>query len=420
MTSEREAYVYLQLPGGLETVPAAMLRVQTLPDGTRIGRFRYGDRYLQRSEAIAIDPFRLPLAREVFEFTQLKGIPGAVRDASPDAWGRRVIEHRLERSAADLDEIDYLLHGPQDGAGYLSFGLKVLPPAPRRPYNRTHQLAELIAATQAIEAGQPVATSLLEQLDPGTSLGGARPKATIEDAQGLWLGKFPARDDRVNWQRIEFATLDLARRCGLNVTQAKLQPVGSHDVLMLQRFDRERTEGGYLRFGIVSGLTVLDCGDTYLDRARWSYPLLADNLRRWSDKPETDCLELFRRMVFNAAVTNNDDHPRNHALLRRQRGWRLSPAYDLVPAPVISLERRDLALTVGDYGRTASVYNLVSQAARFGLSAQEAHAEIERLVAVIRHWRDSFTACGVSAADRETIAPAMLPACFFFDRRPDA
>lgn len=161
----------------------------------------------------------------------------------------------------------------------------------------------------------------------------------------FWLGKFPARDDRFNLRRVEFGTLELARRCGLNVTQARLQSVGESDVLMLRRFDRDYTGMGHLRFGLVSGLSVLDCGDSYLDRECWSYPLLADNLRRWSDKPEADCAELFRRMVFNAAVTNNDDHPRNHALLRRQKGWRLSPAYDLVPAPapVISLERRALA-----------------------------------------------------------------------------
>lgn len=420
MTSEREAYVYIQLPGSLETVPAALLRVQTLPDGTRIGRFRYGDRYLARREAVALDPFRLPLAKQVFEFTQLKGIPGAVRDAAPDAWGRRVIEHRLERSAADLEEIDYLLHGPQDGAGYLSFGLNIEPPAPRRSYNRTHQLEELIAAAQAIDEGKRVAAQLLEQLDPGTSLGGARPKATIEDDHGLWLGKFPARDDRCNLQRVEFATLDLARRCGLHVAQARLQSVGRGDVLMVRRFDRERVEGGYLRFGLVSGLTVLDGGDSHLDRERWSYPLLAENLRRWSDKPEADCAELFRRMVFNAAVTNNDDHPRNHALLHRQKGWRLSPAYDLVPAPLLSRERRDLALTVGNYGRTASIYNLLSQAGRFGLSAEDARREIERIVAVVQQWRASFFACGVSAENIEYIAPAILPECFFLEEKPDA
>jgi serine/threonine-protein kinase HipA len=171
MTSEHQAYVYIQLPGTVEMVPAALLRVQTLPDGTQVGRFRYGNRYLQRVDAIAFDPFNLPLAENLFEFTQIKGIPGAVRDASPDAWGRRVIEHQLERSHADLHEIDYLLHGPQDGAGYLSFGLTVEPPSPKHQYNRTHQLSELIAVMQAIEEGRVVPAHLLHHLNPGTSMG---------------------------------------------------------------------------------------------------------------------------------------------------------------------------------------------------------------------------------------------------------
>ncbi|MDP3036498.1 MAG: HipA domain-containing protein, partial [Rhodocyclaceae bacterium] len=113
-----------------------------------------------------------------------------------------------------------------------------------------------------------------------------------------------------------------------------------------------------------------------------------------------------------------DDHPRNHALLRRPKGWHLSPAYDLVPAPVVSLERRDLALTVGNYGRTASIYNLLSQAGRFGLTLVAARMEVDRIVAVVRRWRESFFACGVSAQDLDYIAPAILPECFFFERRP--
>jgi serine/threonine-protein kinase HipA len=416
MTSERQAYVYIQLPGTLEAVPAALLRVQELREGGYVGRFRYGDRYLQRKDAVELDPFHLPLDKQVHEFTKLKGIPGAVRDAGPDAWGRRVIEHKLQRPPEDLHEIDYLLNGPQDGAGNLSFGLKAEPPAPKRTYNRTHQLAELIAAADAIEEGKQVPVQLLEQLDPGTSMGGARPKATIEDGGTLWIGKFPEKRDRFNLQHVEYATLELARHCGINTCHARLETVGNAEVLMLQRFDRDRTESGYLRFGLVSGMTVLDCGESHLERERWSYPLLADNLRRWSEKPEQDCAELFRRMTFNAAVTNNDDHPRNHALLRRQGGWRLSPAYDLVPAPVVSLERRDLALTVGDFGRTASIYNLLSQCGRFGLSAEEARKEIDRVVAVVRGWREQFFASGVSAKDVDYIASAFLPECFFFEQ----
>jgi serine/threonine-protein kinase HipA len=250
-------------------------------------------------------------------------------------------------------------------------------------------------------------------------MGGARPKATIEDGDRLWLGKFPQKAERCNLQRVEYATLELGGRCGINVCQARLQTVAERDVLMLERFDRQHTEKGYLRFGLVSGLTILDCEDSYVDRERWSYPLLAENLRRWSARPEEDCVELFRRMAFNAAVTNNDDHPRNHAMLHREQGWRLSPAYDLVPMPVVTRERRDLALTVGAYGRTASVYNLLSQCARFGLTADAARAQIDLIANVVRGWREHFSGCGVSAEDVEYVETAFLPECFFFEATPE-
>ncbi len=416
MTSERQAYVYMQLPGTLNTVPAALLKVAKLRDGTFVGRFRYGDRYLERNDAVELDPFQLPLGNNVYEFTKLKGIPGAVRDAGPDAWGRCVIEHKLQRSPADLEEIDYLLNGPQDGAGYLSFGTKVEPQASKRRYNLTHQLADLVAAAQAIEEGKRVPEHILEQLEPGTSMGGARPKATIEDGNRLWVGKFPEKEDRCNLQRVEYATLELARRCGIDVCNSRLESVRGRDVLMVERFDREYTDGGYLRFGLVSGFTMLDADEYYLDRERWSYLLLADQLRRWSEKPNADRIELFRRMTFNAAVTNNDDHPRNHAVRRTTRGWHLTPAYDLVPTPLLSLERRDLAMTIGTYGRTASIYNLLSQCERFGLTAEAAKKEIDAIVATVGTWRDHFRASGVSAKDIEYVAPAFLSESFFFEK----
>ncbi len=415
MISEREVYVYVQLPGTLEIVPAALLRVEKLDDGTYVGRFTYGTRYLARPGAVELDPFALPLSRDTYSFTKLRGLPGAVRDASPDAWGRRVIESKLGVSAGDLEEVDYLLHGPSDGAGYLSFGLKVDPPAPARPYNRTHQLPDLIRAAEAVEDGKPVPAELLEGLEPGTSMGGARPKATVEHEEALWLAKFPERTDKFNLQRVEEATLELARRAGIAVCNARLERVGALDVLMLERFDRQWTGKGYLRHGVVSALTVLDAEDGHLDRARWSYLLLADELRRWSSRPERDLAELFRRMVFNAAVTNNDDHPRNHALLRREDGWRLAPAYDLVPQPLVSKERRDLALTVGRHGRVASLYNVVSESPRFGLSVEEARKVFDQVVDAVRGWQERFRQRAVSERDVELMAPAFLPECLFFE-----
>lgn len=419
MTSERRAYVHVQLPGTLDTVAAALLTVETSDEGYRVGRFGYGRTYLARADAVELDPVQLPLAAAERQFTKLRGIPGAVRDAGPDAWGRRVIEHRLQRGSDELHEIDYLLHGPQDGAGYLSFSTSANKKSPPPKFNRTHQLPALVAAAQAIQEGRPVPALALEGLDPGTSMGGARPKATIEDGQQLWLAKFPEKDDPFNLQRVEYATLELAARCGLHVTGRKLIAPGPDDVLMLQRFDREYTPAGYLRRGLVSGLTLLDAEDSDVDRAAWSYLLLADRLRQWSLDPARDCAELYRRMVFNACVTNNDDHPRNHALVRDTRGWRLSPAYDLVPKPLLSQEHRDLALTVGDFGRTASIYNLVSQCGRFGLDAAGARAQIQRILDVAQGWRAVFGECGVSAQDIDYIAPAMLPESLFRETAPE-
>ena len=183
---------------------------------------------------------------------------------------------------------------------------------------------------------------------------------------------------------------------------------------MLERFDRlfNPDVAKYERFGLVSGLTVLDAEDGYLGRERWSYLLLADELRRWSSNPREDQRELFRRMAFNAMVTNNDDHPRNHALLKTNGQWRLSPAYDIVPVPLISIERRDLALEAGSYGRIASVYNLLSQSTVFGLSNQDAKAEIDRMREKVSCWQAVFKQHGVRDKDIVAIAPAMLSPCF--------
>lgn len=408
MTSERVIYVHIQLPGTLDTVPAARLRVEKLDDGTRIGHFRYGDRYLKRANRVELDPFRLPLSRETFTFTKLNGLPGAVRDAGPDYWGRLVIERLLGKSPNDLDDIDYLLRGPTDGAGNLSFGLDVESHPAARPHNRTQQLAELIAAADAVQDGRPVPPEILERLEPGTSMGGARPKASVEHEHALWLAKFPERRDSVNMQRIEHATLELARHAGLDASSTQLERVGEDDVLMVKRFDREWNGVGYLRHGLVSGLTVVDAEEGYVDRGRWSYLLLADELRRWSTRPQHDLRELFRRMVFNACVSNTDDHPRNHALVRQADGWRLALAYDLVPQPAVAQERRDLALAVGEHGRAASLYNILSACGRFGLSVDEARAEFKSVVAAVRTWREGFREHGVVARDMDAIAPAFL------------
>ena len=148
--------------------------------------------------------------------------------------------------------------------------------------------------------------------------------------------------------------LALAAECGVNAAQGRLRAVGDKDVLLVRRFDRERTEHGYRRARMVSALTLLLADDGVTARGRWAYPLLADEVRRASADPESYLRELFTRMCFNAAISNLDDHPRNHAMIAWEHGWRLSPAYDLVPSPVLAQERRDLAMVCGKFGRFAS------------------------------------------------------------------
>lgn len=165
---------------------------------------------------------------------------------------------------------------------------------------------------------------------------------------------------------------------------------------------------------------MLNAEDGIGGRERWSYRLLADEVRRWSVKPDADRLELFKRMVFNAMVTNNDDHPRNHAMLRTPAGWRLSPAYDIVPVPLLSQERRDLALELGKFGRVASLYNILSDCGAFGLSREDAEAVIAPMTQVVQGWRERFFRHGVEARSVEHISPAILPECYFRREPTDA
>jgi len=251
---------------------------------------------------------------------------------------------------------------------------------------------------------------------PGTSLGGARPKNVVEDEAGLWVAKFPHPDDRWNVTRVEAAMLALARECGLRVAESRVQTVGGRDVLLVKRFDRVKTKGGYLRHRMVSGLTVLGAGDSLRDRGRWSYLLLADELKRWSHRPDDDLRELFRRMAFNALVSNTDDHPRNHALIAPGRSFELSPAYDLTPTPHISAERRDLAMIIGQFGRYANRSNLVSAAGAFRLRQQEAESIFDEMAERVRNrWYALFRREGVSERDCQTVSRAFVYDGLFLD-----
>jgi len=408
-TSEERAYVYLQLPGSLEVVTAGLYALEAR-SGVPRGRFAYSPVYLARRDAVPLEPFELPLRPGSAETIRNRGIFGALRDASPDAWGRGLIERHLGR--VDLSEVDYLLHSPEDHAGALSFGRGKLPPAPRARFNRIVKLDVLLRFADSMDSAHlgsspDPAIQLDELLEPGTSLGGARPKNVVEDDEGLWVAKFPASGDRWSYARVEDATLALARECGIRTPRTRVTRVDGRDVLLVERFDRKRIDRGYLRHRMVSALTVLAADESATDRTRWSYLLFADELRRRSRQPAKDLAELFRRVALNALVSNTDDHPRNHALIAPDSHWDLSPAYDLTPSPLRSLEKRDLAMTAGRFGTYANRQNLLSECARFLLHSEEATSIFDEMRALVTtRWRAVYRAHGVSEAECDLLAPA--------------
>jgi serine/threonine-protein kinase HipA len=407
-----ECFVYIALPGQTDFVTAGRFRREIDRHGVATGRFVYGKSYLERDNAVPLDPIDLKLSNKTYETRLLKGMFGALRDASPDYWGRRVIERRF--GSPGPDELDYLLYSPDDRAGALGFGTGPEPPAPKRQFNRTMDLQKLQDFADAIIAGEELpdeadAQQAQQLMLEGTSMGGARPKAVVEDENGLWIAKFDRPDDKWNHAKVERAMLVLAKSCGIHAAESKPATIGDRDALLVKRFDRNKTENGYQRARMLSALTLLRAEDTHTDREKWSYVLLAEELRRISAQPKTDAPELLKRMCFNALISNTDDHPRNHAVIAMDRDWTLSPAYDLTPSMPISIERRDLALAAGDMGRYAHADNLLSQCARFLVSTDDAKQIIDTMEQTVKNqWYETARREGVSEQDCEKIAGAFV------------
>jgi serine/threonine-protein kinase HipA len=322
-SSASECFVYITLPGQQSAVTAGKFVLAKNTRGDALGRFVYGRSYLDNPQAVEIDPVELKLSTRTYETARLNGVFGALRDAGPDHWGRRLIEKRLGNGR--LGELDYLLESPDDRAGALGFGLYNVPPAPRRKFNKTIDLEKLQALADALVKGEipndPEAQQVQDLMLLGTSMGGARPKAVVQDEDGLWIAKFNSVDDRWNNTRVEHAMLRLARECGIAAAESRTETVGGKDVLLIKRFDREKTTKGFTRARMVSGLTILRADEAPEARRNWSYVILVEELRRIVEEAKRDANELFRRVCFNALISNIDDHPRNHAIIAKENSW---------------------------------------------------------------------------------------------------
>ena len=409
--SSSECFVYITLPGQVSSVTAGRFVLGKNARGDAVGRFVYGRSYLENQDAVEFDPVELNLSTRTYETAKLNGIFSALRDAGPDNWGRRVIEKHARK--AQLSELDYLLESPDDRAGALGFGHNKVPPDPRRKFNETIDLEKLQGIADALVKDQipndPQAQQVQDLLLLGTSMGGARPKAVVQDDDGLWVAKFNRYDDRWNNTRVEHAMLRLARECEIKTAESRIETVGGKDVLLVKRFDREKTPKGYTRARMVSGLTILRADEAPDARQNWSYVILVEALRRIVQVAKKDARELFRRICFNALISNLDDHPRNHAVIAKETSWNLAPAYDLTPSVPVSLERRDLALDCGDIGRFANAKNILSQHPRFLLDKNEAEKIITDMKSRVEAtWYETLRAGGVSEKDAATIRGAFV------------
>jgi serine/threonine-protein kinase HipA len=362
---------------------------------------------------VALDPIMLPLQEKLFTTTALRGQFGAILDAAPDQWGRRIID----REHGAQDDFEYLLLAKGDQVGALSFSAERDVPPPDTSLLDSSSLADVHRAYQSLEAGEDIPADLMELLRHGTSAGGARPKITLVDEGKVWLAKLPSKKDSDDFPPIpllEAAVLDLAEIAGLDVPQRKVVQFGGVPALMVVRFDRkiveDEGEARIQKMRFVSARTVFYSNPELQRYSPFgSYHRLAGELGRWSSQANRDRRELFERIVFNALVSNTDDHDLNHGLLGG-KDFKLSPLFDVVPQQKTTGRLR-LALWPDPQGATREA--LRADAHHFGLSQHDAETTIDRLVQCVQtRWEACLAARDISATHSRRAAPYFVPKAF--------
>ncbi|PWU15417.1 MAG: phosphatidylinositol kinase [Bdellovibrio sp.] len=381
MTSKdpKHAFVWIWLP--TETKPVVAGRLDAAGD---MLRFRYGKSYLERDNLISLYTPELPLTTETIPPPRGLSIPGCIRDGSPDAWGRRVVFNRLFGSKGEaikvhqLTELTYLLESGSDRIGALDFQRSPTNYEPRSAQNVP--LSELVKAAEIVEKGAPLSPDLAAALYHGTAIGGARPKALIEDDERKYVAKFSSSTDIYSVVKAEFLGMSLGRAIGLNVAAVHLCKTMKKDVLMIERFDRVKVKSGWQRRAMVSALTLFKLDEMMARYA--SYEELAEIIRHSFTDASATLKELYRRLIFNLLIGNTDDHARNHAAFWDGQWLTLTPAYDLCPQPRTGNEASQAMLIHGE-DRSSRLMVALAAAECFRFRAEEARAEILRQIQVI-------------------------------------
>ena len=402
---ERMVQVFLDAPGAV--VPVGTLWTRSR-QGVESATFMYHASWLAHADRFALSP-ELPLTAGPHHTPPGRALFGALANSAPDRWGRQLMRRDAARHVrggdppATLLEIDYLLRVSDFGRlGALRFAddehgpflaaddVAPIPPLVELP-------ALLAASDDVLARGDSDALRVL--LAPGSSLGGARPKALVRDVDGaLAIAKFPARTDDVDVVRWEAVALLLAEQAGIDVPQRRLLTIGDAPVLLLRRFDRRANT----RVPFLSAMVALGAAD----HERRCYPEFVDFIRQHGARPKEDLRALWRRMVFNVLISNTDDHLCNHGFLHLSgRGWTLSPAYDLNPTPT-DLAPRVHATALDFDDATASLQLAFDVAPYFEIDAAAARRIAAEVAQATAAWRQAAERLGISTAETRRMAGA--------------
>jgi serine/threonine-protein kinase HipA len=318
-------------------------------------------------------------------------MPSCIRDSSPDAWGRRVIINHItgkkknDIDPVELNELAYLMMSGSDRIGALDFQESSTTYNPRNPAAAT--LEELQQAAELVDSGTPLTRELDQAINHGSSIGGARPKASIESNTRKYIAKFSASTDTYSLVKAEYIAMKLAMKVGIDVATVELTSAMNKDVLLIERFDRysSETENGggrvWCRKPMVSSLTIF--GYPEMEARYASYELLTEKVRHQFTKPRATLHELYRRMVFNILVGNTDDHARNHAAFWDGKQLSLTPAYDICPQGRTGQEASQ-AMNIHGESKLSQLGNCLAARNSFQLSREAAEEIIRSQVIEIK------------------------------------
>lgn len=421
MTSDA-AFVWVWLPGQTEPVVCGRLE-----NRGNVFVFNYGASYLSRPEAVPLFEEELPLREGAHIPVSLSGLAGCLRDAAPDAWGRRVIENRLligsgsEAGSGELDEMTYLMESGSDRFGAIDFQGSSTNYEARVSGQASMQ--ELMEAAERVEQGIPLSPALEAALIHGTSLGGARPKALLGRGDGRFIAKFSSSTDTFNVVKAEYVGMRLAKACGLHAADVSLEHIMGKDVLLVQRFDRVRIPSdascGWARRMVVSALTLL--GLSEMEGRYASYQDIAERIRHSFEQPKAQLGELHDRLILNVLLGNTDDHARNHALFCEPGRRVLTPAYDICPQRRTGAAASQ-AMFIRDQQKDSRLETVFSAAPSFLRSREDAISRTADMLETIRAaWSGIALDAQLQPVDRAALWKGPLLHPFAFEHLgPDA